>query len=31
MGTGEIALGAIPLWKVKKGRAGMETHFGETL
>ena len=31
VGKGEVALGAIPLWGVKKGRAVMETHFGETL
>ena len=31
MGKGEVALGAIPLWGVEKGRAVMETHFGETL
>ena len=31
MGTGEVAVGAIPLWGVKKGRGVMETQFGETL
>jgi hypothetical protein len=31
MGAGEGAVGAIPLWGVKKGRGVMETQFGETL
>jgi hypothetical protein len=31
MGKGEVGLGAIPLWGVKKGRGVMETQFGETL
>ena len=31
MGTGEVGVGAIPLWGVKKGQGAMETQFGETL